>query len=125
MIAVIQSPQPLGFSRIRLSEVIVKKILRAKSFVIALTLSSSPGFPWGREGHQVVALIAEKYMTAAALAKAGDLLDGSAIDAFASWADEYRQDHRETGPWHYIDIEDTFSKLQEELVAHNWTRVGP
>ena len=20
------------------------------------------------------------------------------------WADEYRRDHRETGPWHYIDI---------------------
>jgi hypothetical protein len=52
-----------------------------------------------------------KYMTGAALAKAGDLLDGSAIDAVASWADEYRHDHRETGPWHYIDIPPANSRI--------------
>jgi hypothetical protein len=49
-------------------------------------------------------LVAERYMTPAALAKAGDLLGGSTIEAVASWADEYRHDHRETAPWHYIDI---------------------
>jgi len=43
-------------------------------------------------------------MTAKALTKASDLLDGSTIDAVASWADKYRGDHRETAPWHYIDI---------------------
>ena len=60
---------------------------------------------WGPEGHAVIALVAERYMTPAALAKAGDLLDGShPIEAVASWADEYRHDHRETGPWHFIDI---------------------
>jgi len=111
MIMVIQSPQPLGVSRSRLSEVVVRKLLRATFLVLALILSSSPSFPWGGEGHQVVGLIAEKYMTTAALAKAGDLLDGSAIDAVASWADEYRRDHRETGPWHYIDIPLADSKI--------------
>jgi S1/P1 Nuclease len=49
-------------------------------------------------------LIAEHYTTGEALAKAGNLLDGSAIDGVASWADDYRHDHPETGPWHYIDI---------------------
>ena len=39
-----------------------------------------------------------------ALAKAGVLLDGSAIDTVASWADGYRRDRRETGPWYNIDI---------------------
>lgn len=75
----------------------MRKLLRAIFIVLALILSSS-GFPWGGEGHQVVGLIAEKYMTTAALANAGNLLDGSAIDAEAGWADEYRQDHRETAP---------------------------
>jgi hypothetical protein len=42
MILVIQSPQPLGVSRIRLSEVIVRKLLRAMFIVLALILSSSP-----------------------------------------------------------------------------------
>lgn len=50
-------------------------------------------------------------MTAAALAKARDLLDGSAIDAVASWADVYRHNHRETGPWHYINIPLADSKI--------------
>ena len=100
-----------GVSKIRLSEVIVRKLLRAMFLVLALILSRSPGFPWGGEGHQVVGLIAEKYMTATALAKAGDPLDGSAIDAVASWADDYRKDHRETGPWHYIDIPLADSKI--------------
>ena len=90
MIVVIQFPQFLGVSRSRLSEVIVRKFLRAMFLVLALILSSSPGFPWGQEGHQIVALIANRYMTASALAKAGDFLDGSAIDAVASWADESR-----------------------------------
>jgi hypothetical protein len=65
--------------------------------VLALILSSSPAFPLGGEGHQVVGLIAEKYTTATAQAKASDLLDGSTIDLVASWADEYRHGHRETG----------------------------
>lgn len=59
---------------------------------------------WGHEGHQVIALIAQHYMTADAKAQAAALLDGGSIDAVASWADDYRHDHPETGPWHYIDI---------------------
>jgi hypothetical protein len=51
--------------------------------VLALILSSSPGFPWGREGHQIVGLIAMKYMTADAQAKAGDLLDRKRCIPFA------------------------------------------
>ena len=62
------------------------------------------GFAWGREGHTVVALIAERYMTSAAIASAGRLLGGARIDSVASWADDYRRYHRDTGPWHYIDI---------------------
>ena len=58
-------------------------------------------------------------MTAAAQAKAGDLLDGSAIDAVASWADEYRHDHRETGPWHYIDIPLADSKIDSARECPN------
>ena len=65
----------------------------------------------GHEGHQAIALIAEKHMTQDALVKAGYLLDGSAIDGVASWADDYRRDHPETGSWHYIDIPLADSKI--------------
>ena len=37
---------------------------------------------WGHEGHVVAALIAEHYMTPAALTKACDLLDGATIDSW-------------------------------------------
>jgi len=62
------------------------------------------GFGWGREGHEVIALIAEKNMTPAALERAKAILGGASLEEVASWADEYRRDHRETGPWHYINI---------------------
>jgi len=82
--------------------------LRMASVTLAAALALlCPGravFGWGHEGHVVVALIAEYYMAPAALTKAGDLLDGATIDSVASWADDYRRDHRETVPWHYIDI---------------------
>jgi hypothetical protein len=78
---------------------------------LVLLLPGRAGFGWGHEGHTVVALIAEHYMTSAAVAKAGDLLDDAPIDAVASWADDYRRDHRETGPWHYIDIPLADSKI--------------
>jgi hypothetical protein len=37
-------------------------------------------------------------------------VDGATIDSVASWAD-YRHDHPETGPWHYIDIPLADSKI--------------
>ena len=70
---------------------------------LIVLLPGRVSFGWGLEGHTVVGLVAEHYMTGAALATARDLLGGT-IDAVGSWADDYRSDHRETGPWHYIDI---------------------
>jgi hypothetical protein len=68
-------------------------------------------FGWGREGHAVIALVAEHYMTKTALSNASNLLDGSTIEAVANWADDYRREHRETAPWHYIDIPLADSKI--------------
>jgi hypothetical protein len=59
----------------------------------------------------VVALLAEYYMTPAALTRAGHLLDGATINSVASWADDYRRDHPETGLWHYINIPLADSKI--------------
>jgi len=82
----------------------VKKHLATLFLVLACVSAPPLGFGWGHEGHAVVGLIAEHYMAPDALTKAGDLLGGSTIDSVASWADECRRDHPETGPWHYIDI---------------------
>ena len=83
------------FSRTRVSVTLL---------TLALLCPVRSAFGWGYEGHEVIGLIAEHYMTGEALKRAGQILEGSAIDGIASWADDYRRDHRETGPWHYIDI---------------------
>jgi nuclease S1 len=80
----------------------------------------SPARAWGCKGHQIVAYIAEAHLTPRARAAALKILAASPIapslsrycqprstDPFAdasTWADDFRAQHPETGPWHFIDI---------------------
>jgi hypothetical protein len=75
---------------------------------------------WGCEGHQVVALLAEKHLTPHALAMVKKILADSPIDPNLSryckeggvdpladastWPDDMRGLRPETAPWHYVDI---------------------
>lgn len=59
---------------------------------------------WGREGHRLVAKIAEARLTPAAAAQVRQLLGNETLADVAPWADEYRMEHSETGAWHYVDI---------------------
>jgi nuclease S1 len=75
---------------------------------------------WGCEGHQVVALLAEKHLTPHALAMSKKILaevpidpalsrycKEGGIDALAdasTWPDDMRGLRPETAPWHYVDI---------------------
>lgn len=73
--------------------------------VVLLLLVSVPQvWGWGRYGHQVVARIAEARLTPSTAAQVKDLLGTETLIDVAPWADAYRADHRETGPWHYVDI---------------------
>lgn len=76
---------------------------------------------WGDEGHEVVALIADHYLTDAARAQVQALLaddtsklvPGLDIATEATWADRYRDSDRnttkvhytQTEQWHFVDIE--------------------
>jgi len=76
-----------------------------KLALIGLLVSSLPGFAWGPEGHALVARIAEGELTPAVKARVLEILGpGSSMLSIASWADEIRSSHKETGPWHYVDI---------------------
>lgn len=88
--------------------------------LFAVVSIPTPARAWGCEGHQVVALLAEKHLTPHALAMAIKILaegpiDPSlrrfckegGVDAMAdasTWADDIRTLRPETPPWHYIDI---------------------
>jgi hypothetical protein len=88
----------------------------------ALFLLLSPvwAWPWGCEGHQAVARIAEEHLNRRALEKVNQLLvsvpidpalprwcSGQGLDPMsdsATWADDVRKERPEASPWHYIDI---------------------
>jgi len=88
--------------------------------VIAVISMPAPARAWGCEGHQVIALLAEKHLTPRALAAAKKILTEGPIDPSLSryckqgaadaladastWADDIRSSRPETAPWHYIDI---------------------
>ena len=68
-------------------------------------------FAWGREGHQIIVIVAEHYMRPKTTAHMREPLAPESAEEASVWADEYRCDHRETGPWHYIDIPLADSKI--------------
>jgi len=62
---------------------------------------------WGRQGHQIVALIAERELAPATAAKVAALLaqdEAKDLLMASTWADEVLSKRPETGPWHYVDI---------------------
>ncbi len=101
-----------------------RQFVRAAIFVGLVTLAvvslPAPAHAWGCEGHQVVALLAEKHMTAHARETANKILaDGpidpklsryckeGGIDPMAdgsSWPDDIRGIRPAASPWHYVDI---------------------
>ena len=88
--------------------------------LFAVVSLPAPAHAWGCEGHQVVALFAEKHMTPHALAMAKKILADGPIDPKLSryckeggadpladastWPDDIRPLRPDTPPWHYIDI---------------------
>jgi hypothetical protein len=87
-------------------------------WLIAIALAwSSPARAWGDDGHEVIALIAERYLdpavrgnVSALLAADPDSLTAPTIDAAATWADKFRDSDRngarqQTRHWHFVDLE--------------------
>jgi hypothetical protein len=86
-----------------------KGVRMAMAGVLLLGFATPRSWAWGREGHRLTALVAEAYLTQATKAQIAELLnvkitDTDALADVAPWADDYRQSHPETAPWHYVDI---------------------
>ncbi len=71
----------------------------------ALVLAPVPAQAWGPQGHEIVALIAMAELSPPARAQVARRLGGTAMMVHDSnWADEIRDQRRNTGRWHYVDI---------------------
>lgn len=101
-------------------------------------LISSPAFAWSDLGHEVTALIAYRHLTPAArtaldaiLASDTDTLTAGDFASRATWADKYRNAHRETAAWHFVDIEIDQPDLADAcfgfpaLPPGQWASQGP
>src|SRR5436305_13921588 len=83
----------------------------------AASLVPGPAMGWGRLGHRVAGRIAEDRLTPAAKAAVRGLLaPGESLADISNWADEYRRDHRETGPWHYVNVPITEPKFDAKFI---------
>jgi hypothetical protein len=81
------------------------------------SLMAGPAWGWGRLGHRVAGRIAEERLTPAAKAAVRGLLEpGESLADISTWADDYRRDHRETGPWHYANVPITEPKFDVRFI---------
>ncbi len=91
---------------------------------VAVLCVAAPAWPWGCEGHETIALVAQKHLTIHARRAVKDLLEPLPIDPrlerschpagldplanVSTWADDVRGDDSSrlyaTGRWHFIDI---------------------
>ena len=76
-----------------------------RKFLVGILCGSVCAFGWGGEGHSLIARIAWEEMTPTAKARVAEILGpGVTMASIASWADSVRNERRETGTWHYVDI---------------------
>ena len=75
-------------------------------------LGAGASYAWGPEGHEIVGYIAEHHLTPQAVRVIHDLLNAGPTNTnirisdprIANWADDLRETHPETAPWHFVDI---------------------
>ena len=69
---------------------------------------------WGREGHEIVASLAQVRLTENTKTGIRSLIGDASLASIASWADEVRPDRDETYNWHFVDIPKDASGFSDE-----------
>lgn len=81
-----------------------QKALGAILLGMVLVLVPQPAFPWGDDGHRIVAQVAEHRLHKDAAARVRSLIGPEGLASVAMWADEIKPERPETRPWHYVNI---------------------
>ena len=61
-------------------------------------------FGWGRDGHRIIATVAENHLDETTKVMIQSLIGNNHLYSIANWADEIRDQQRDTAPWHYVNI---------------------
>jgi hypothetical protein len=102
------------------------KFARGLAAMLAGSLAApAPAHAWGYEGHKIVAAIASGFLAPgvqekvdALLAADTDSLEPHDMLSAATWADTYRNAHRETSQWHFVDLELAKPDLDAACFGH-------
>jgi hypothetical protein len=80
-------------------------MLKKTVAVLLVFLAMCPvSWGWGREGHQIIATVAEDHLDETTKVMVQSLLGNNHLYSIASWADDVRRERPETKAWHYVDI---------------------
>jgi hypothetical protein len=71
------------------------------------TLQNTYAEAWGKTGHRVIGVIAQKHLTPKAAEQVKALLGGLSLAFVSTYADEIRSDDRydHLAPWHYVNMD--------------------
>jgi S1/P1 Nuclease len=72
--------------------------------VLFVALVPSFSWGWGREGHRIVATVAEDHLDETTKVMIQSLIGNNHLYSVATWADDIRKERHDTAPWHYVDI---------------------
>ena len=91
----------------------MKKILFT---VLAGLILSAPAFGWGREGHEVIAKIADNNLKPSARKVIEKYLGDHSIVYFAKWMDDYRHtpEYKFTSKWHVLNVDENLKYYTNE-----------
>jgi hypothetical protein len=59
---------------------------------------------WGREGHQIIAAVAEDHLDQTTKVMIQSLIGNNHLYSVSTWADDIRKVRHNTAPWHYVNI---------------------
>lgn len=80
----------------------MRKVLIALVAIVLLLPNMCWG--WGREGHAVIAAVAEEHLDETTKVMVQSLIGNNHLYSVAPWADDIRKERRESGTWHYVNI---------------------
>ena len=72
--------------------------------LMMVVLLPNLSWAWGREGHQIIATVAEDHLDETTKVMIQSLLGNNHLYSIATWADDIRRERPETRAWHYVNI---------------------
>lgn len=70
----------------------------------ALVLLCAQSWAWGREGHRIIAAVAEDHLDETTKVMIQSLIGNNHLYSIAPWADDVRRERPQTKTWHYVNV---------------------